>query len=144
MRYDCVTIGDSFEDVFVVPEEAKVRHDGAFTSGMSLSFELGDKIALDEVDYEIGGSACNVAVGLSRFSLKSSVVSIIGEDTPAEKIRERLGKEDVDRSNLIVNKKNKIIMLAKTSIAIIQISMNLLKVVENIILLQFSFVFSFR
>ena len=79
MKYDCITIGDSFEDVFVVPEEAKIRHDGAFTSGMSLSFELGDKIPLDQVDYEIGGSACNVAVGLSRLKLNSSVISITSE-----------------------------------------------------------------
>lgn len=107
MRYDCITIGDSFEDVFVVPEELKVRRDGAFSSGMSLSFELGDKISLEEVDYEVGGSACNVSVGISRLSLNTSVVSIIGEDTPADKIRERLGKEDVDRSHLIVDKKNK-------------------------------------
>ena len=107
MKYDCITIGDSFEDVFVVPEEAKIRHDGAFASGMSLSFELGDKIALDQVDYEIGGSACNVAVGLSRLSLNSSVVSIVGEDTPAVKVRERLDNEGVDKSHLIVDKKMK-------------------------------------
>lgn len=107
MRYDCITIGDSFEDVFVVPEEARVRHDGAFASGMSLSFELGDKIPLEQVDYEIGGSACNVAVGLSRLKLKSSVISILGEDTPAAKIKERLEKEKVDRSSLIIERKMK-------------------------------------
>lgn len=107
MKYDCITIGDSFEDVFVVPEEAKVRHDGAFASGMSLSFELGDKIPLEQVDYEIGGSACNVAVGLSRLELESSVISILGEDTPATKIRERLAKEDVDQTGLILDRKMK-------------------------------------
>lgn len=107
MKYDCITIGDSFEDVFVVPEEAKVRHDGAFASGMSLSFELGDKIPLEQVDYEIGGSACNVAVGLSRLGLSSSVISILGKDTPAVKIKERLESENVSLSGLIVDEKMK-------------------------------------
>jgi ribokinase len=107
MKYDCITIGDSFEDVFVVPEEAKIRRDGTYASGMSLSFELGDKIPLDQVDYEIGGSACNVAVGLSRLKLNASVISILGQDTPAVKIRERLDAEGVSRSNLITDKKMK-------------------------------------
>ena len=107
MRYDCITIGDSFEDVFVVPEEVKVRHDGAFTSGLSLSFELGDKILLDQVDYEIGGSACNVAVGLSRLKLNSSVISILGDDMPATKIKERLEEEKVSQSDLILDRKMK-------------------------------------
>jgi len=105
MRFDCLTIGDSFEDVFVVPEDLKIKHDGTYASGLSLSFELGDKIPLSEVNYEIGGSACNVAVGFSRLGIKSSVVSIIGEDTPARKIRDRLLDENVDQSNLIIDKK---------------------------------------
>ena len=107
MKYDCITIGDAFEDVFVVPEEAKVRRDVTFGSGMALSFELGDKIPLDQVDYEIGGSACNVAVGLSRLKLNSSVISILGEDTPAIKIKERLDAERVDLSGLILDRKMK-------------------------------------
>lgn len=104
MKYDFVTIGDSFEDVFVLPEEAKIKRDPSFASGVGISFELGDKIPIEEIDYEIGGSACNVAVGLSRLGIKSSLISIVGDDNPAQKIRERLYKEDVDDTNLIVDK----------------------------------------
>lgn len=105
MKFDFITIGDAFEDVFVLPEEAKIRHDNSFSSGMSISFELGDKIPLDQVDYEIGGSACNVAVGLSRLGLTTSLISILGDDTPAKKIKERLEDEEVVSSNLITDKK---------------------------------------
>lgn len=107
MRYDVITIGDAFEDVFVVPEEAKIKRDNTFSSGQSLSFELGDKIPLNQVDYEIGGSACNVSVGLSRLSFKSSLITILGDDTPAVRIKQRLEKEDVSIDNFIIDKKMK-------------------------------------
>lgn len=107
MKLDVLTIGDAFEDVLVVPQDLKVREDRAFASGFSVNFELGDKIPLNDVQYEIGGSACNTAVGFSRLGLCSSILSIIGDDTPAEKIVKRLEQEDVDKRNLIVSKKMK-------------------------------------
>lgn len=105
MRYDIITIGDAFEDVFVLPTELKVRPDSSFDSGMGVSFELGDKIPLSEVDYEIGGSACNTSIGFKRLGLNPSLISIIGNDTPAEKIVQKLEDEDIDTSSLKVNKK---------------------------------------
>ncbi len=107
MKYDVVTIGDAFEDVFVFPLDLHVKRDATFTGGYGVSFELGEKIPLKEVEYEIGGSACNVSVGLSRMGIASSLVTIVGRDTPAEKIKARLASESVHLSNIKVDKNMK-------------------------------------
>jgi len=103
-KYEVITIGDSTEDIFVSAGEIKVRADGTYKSGVSATFEVGDKIPLDEMSYEVGGSACNVAVGLSRLGFTPSIATVIGQDTPAERILSRLQENDVDAENIIVEK----------------------------------------
>lgn len=103
MKYDVVTIGDALEDVFVEPE-LKIRNDASFLSGKAISLEYGEKIPLNWVDFEIGGSACNTAVGFARLGFKSSIISMFGDDDPKNKILKRLKREHVDVSNVIVNK----------------------------------------
>lgn len=105
MKYDITTIGDAFEDVFVEPSEVKVRKDSTFTSGKAIVFELGEKIPLSSVHYDIGGSACNTAVGFRRFGLNVAIVAMVGKDTPAEKIESRLHEEGVESSQIIRSKK---------------------------------------
>jgi sugar/nucleoside kinase (ribokinase family) len=107
MKYDFVTIGDAFEDVFVFPSDLHVKRDRTFTGGYGVSFELGEKIPLKKVEYEVGGSACNTSVGFCRLGLDASLISVMGKDTPAEKISERLSSESVDLSNVKVDKKMK-------------------------------------
>lgn len=97
MKYDIVTIGDAFEDVFVEPD-LSVKSDARLASGKGICFEFGEKIPLNWVKYEIGGSACNTAVGFSRLGLKTAIVTALGDDTPRDKIIERLRDEDVDSS----------------------------------------------
>lgn len=104
MRFDITTIGDAFEDVFVFPTDLRVKRDNSFRGGYGVSFELGEKIPLSEVIYDIGGSACNTSVGFSRLGLKTSIVTVLGNDTPAEKIKDRLCEESVDRTNIKVEK----------------------------------------
>lgn len=107
MKYDIVTIGDAFEDVFVFPTGLKIKQDRAFTTGYGASFELGEKIPLREVEYEVGGSACNTSIGFKRLGLDCSIVTIVGDDTPAEKIFKRFDQENVDVSNIKVDRKMK-------------------------------------
>lgn len=106
MKYDIVTIGDAFEDVFVEPD-LDAKYDRGFASGRGICFELGEKIPLEAVTYEIGGSACNTAVGLSRLGFKASIVTTLGDDTPRDKVIERLRDEDVDATNIYINEKLK-------------------------------------
>jgi len=103
MKYDIVTIGDAFEDVFVEPD-LKVQCDRNLAGGKGISFEFGEKIPLQSVTYEIGGSACNTAVGFSRLGLKTGIVSVLGDDSPKEKVLARLDKEGVDSTSINIKK----------------------------------------
>lgn len=103
MRYDIVTIGDALEDVFVEPD-LDIKSDARFASGKGICFEFGEKIPLNSVTYEIGGSACNTAVGFSRLGYKSAIVTTLGDDTPKDKVLERLENEGVELSQIKVNR----------------------------------------
>jgi sugar/nucleoside kinase (ribokinase family) len=102
-KYDIVTIGDAFEDVFVEPD-LKVSSDRVLASGRGISFEFGEKVPLKSVNYDIGGSACNTAVGFSRLGFKTGIVSLLGDDTPKDKVLDCLGEENVSTDNLIISK----------------------------------------
>lgn len=95
MKYDIVTIGDASEDIFVQPRDMKVIKDSKMLSGKAASFELGEKILLEDVQYEVGGSACNTSVAFRRQGYNSSLVVAIGQDTPGKKVLERLEEESV-------------------------------------------------
>lgn len=107
MKYDVITIGDASEDVFIRPSELKISDSRSVVSGKVMSFELGEKIPVEEVEDEVGGSAANVAVGLSRMGLKTAIITALGEDDAGEKILKCLKTEDVDTGNVDVKAGNK-------------------------------------
>lgn len=98
--YDVVTIGDASEDIFVRPHKFNIEVNRKFASGKGVSFELGEKISLDNVFYDIGGSACNSAVSFARQGFVTSIITATGKDSPSEKIWKRLDDEGVDTSNI--------------------------------------------
>lgn len=99
-KYDIVTIGDCSEDIFIKPHNSLIQKSNKFTSGNAVSFELGEKINLDEVSYQIGGSAGNTAVAFSRLGFQTSIISPIGFDGVADKIIATLTDEQVNTSHL--------------------------------------------
>jgi len=101
MKYDIVTIGDASEDIFIRPRGLKSEKDRRSGSGKSVTFELGEKISVKNVDYAVGGSACNTAIGFSRMGFETSIIVAVGEDYPADKILEKLAESGVDTSNII-------------------------------------------
>lgn len=94
--YDIVTIGDCVSDLFICPSVDQVESFRNKFREVQLCFEHGSKISVDEVHYDIGGSACNVAVGLSRLGCQTALIGAVGADQEGEKIKERLGKESVE------------------------------------------------
>jgi sugar/nucleoside kinase (ribokinase family) len=99
MKYDVVTIGDASEDIFIRPDGLK--ESSGRSAGRVVSFELGTKISVPEAEFDIGGSACNTAVGFSRLGLESSTIIALGEDSASSKISERLIDEGVGVSNIV-------------------------------------------
>lgn len=105
MKYKIVTIGDASEDIFLDMKDIQLKISPRFTSGKGICFELGEKIPISKVHYDVGGTALNTAVGFARLGMKSGAIVALGIDSPAEKIINRLKDEGVNH-NLIVQKKD--------------------------------------
>ncbi len=61
----------------------------------------GGKANVEEANLGSGGAGTNVAVGLARLGIKSSVIAEIGNDIPAQLIIDELMRENVDTSLLV-------------------------------------------
>lgn len=97
---DLVCVGNSVIDIFLEIQDEN-RHINFNEATKEMLIPLGDKINLDGYKMCLGGSASNVAVGLSRLGLNTSVISHVGDDEFAKKIKTLLEEEGV--SAQIVN-----------------------------------------
>lgn len=95
---DVLSIGNATVDVFVLLHKLQKFSYDKFAN--QISFPLGEKISLDEYKLCIGGNACNIAVGLSRLGLTTSLVAEIGDDEFSQRIVRELEKEKVDQQFL--------------------------------------------
>ena len=100
MYYDAITIGDATNDIFMKPHEASLiaspqcPPQGVCDLSM-ICWGFGEKITVDEIYYDVGGSACNVAVGLSRLGYQTGIITALGDDLFAQRIQQQLKKEKV-------------------------------------------------
>jgi sugar/nucleoside kinase (ribokinase family) len=76
---DLLSVGAIKLDTFIVLPEASVACE-LKTTECKLCIEYGKKIPVAAFVTQIAGSAPNVAVGLAKFGLKTSVVSFMGDD----------------------------------------------------------------
>ena len=104
--YDLITIGDIKLDTFVVLDEANLSCELKMPE-CKLCLDYGAKIDVKIVDSQIAGSAPNVAVGLSRMKKKTSVLSVMGEDTTRPLAIEHLKREGVNTSFVEIVKHEK-------------------------------------
>lgn len=95
VKFDIVTVGDCSEDIFVKPHNSLIQKNKSFTSGESVTFELGEKINLDQVSFQTGGSAGNSAVAFSRLGYRTAIISPLGFDTIADKVLDKLVSEGI-------------------------------------------------
>lgn len=106
LKYDLITIGDIKLDTFVVLDEANISCELKMPE-CKLCLDYGAKIDVKVVDSQIAGSAPNVAVGLARMKKKTSVLSVMGEDTTRPLAIEHLKREGVNTSLIEVLKNEK-------------------------------------
>ncbi|MCG2691676.1 MAG: carbohydrate kinase family protein [Actinomycetia bacterium] len=88
MKFDVVTFGSSFVDVYLSSKDFKVKDN-------LLCQSYGSKIAVDKLVITTGGGASNVAVGLERLGLQTGCVTCVGKDHWGLFIRQELRKEGV-------------------------------------------------
>src|SRR5664279_1868956 len=99
-HYQVITVGESTIDAFMTLPQGNdsISYDAEHSL---LSFKHGDKIDVERYDFTIGGNATNVAVGLNRLGIKSTLCSETGDDEFSIKIRNCLASERIER--LFVN-----------------------------------------
>lgn len=100
--FDFVCIGNALIDSFIdIPEDNNsIRFD---VNTKELRIKQGEKIPLKSAQFELGGNACNVSVGLSRLGLKTSLIAEIGDDAFSNRIKTSLLEEKVDLSHFVIS-----------------------------------------
>ncbi len=103
-EYDVITLGSARLDAFMTIHDPKkeLHKDQEHQGGVC--FRLGEKIVVDKYDFFVGGNAANVAVGISRMGLKSTIVAEVGDDEFSIKIRNMLARENIERLFLVQTK----------------------------------------
>jgi len=94
--YDVITIGETTIDAFMKIHDTNRKIHLDATSG-EVKFRLGDKINVEKYEFCLGGNATNVAVGLTRLGLKTTLCTEIGDDEFSIKIRNNLARENIER-----------------------------------------------
>jgi len=89
MASSVVCIGDALIDTFLSIHDA-ARYCRVDHEHMEICFEAGAKILVDDAQFQLGGNACNVSVGLSRLGFSCYLAAEIGGDEFAEKIMKGL------------------------------------------------------
>ncbi len=98
---DAVCVGNATIDVFIMLQGLQKFSYDKFSN--QISFPLGEKVPLGEFKMAMGGNACNVAVGLARLGMQTSIAAEIGSDEFSQKLENGLKKEGVNIDLLVKN-----------------------------------------
>lgn len=88
MKFDVVTFGSGFVDVYLASKDFKVKKEW-------LCQTYGGKVAVEKMVMTSGGGATNAAVGLERLGLQTACVICLGKDEWGLFVRKELKKEGV-------------------------------------------------
>lgn len=102
-HFTVITIGNVLIDAFLSFEERNpfIHVD---QQHKELCFAFGRKIHVEECTFLLGGNACNVGVGVSRFGLTAALFVEIGDDEFSQKIIALLSHESIDTSFVLKTK----------------------------------------
>lgn len=101
MDFDVVSVGEGTIDAFLVLPDTSLRGEENPSGHIDVCFRLGEKIPVDSYNFLPGGSANNVAVGLSRLGIRTGILIETGSDEFSYKIINNLQKENIDASRVI-------------------------------------------
>ncbi len=90
-----LVIGDAMIDHFLFLSDATVNCELKPDTCL-LCVRFGDKIPVDRYAATVAGNAANVAVGLCRLGLASSLFTVVGQDVGGREILHRLKREGVE------------------------------------------------
>lgn len=104
MKHSILAIGSLTQDIFLKPRRQEIFEKNG---EKCIAFCLGDKIKIEEKHETFGGGGANIAIGLSRFGVHTSILGRIGEDEIGHKIIKNLEKEKVHTHYIQKGKKEK-------------------------------------
>jgi len=97
--YDIITIGHLLRDVFLfVPPGIEASVLGGVNE---FSFKPEAKYEIQDIAYDLGGTACNVTVGIANLGFRSALVAKVGTDSQGKQLVQELKQHKVS-SNFIV------------------------------------------
>lgn len=104
-KYDVITIGSAFQDVYVLSKRFRIVRDAKAITGESECFAFGTKIELDDILFEIGGGATNSAYTIRRQGLRVGCVTRIGNDGAAHEVKKFFKQARIGDLSVVDTKK---------------------------------------
>jgi sugar/nucleoside kinase (ribokinase family) len=95
MKFDVVTFGSAFVDVYLTSPDFKIIKSGKSPTGVALCEVYGGKVGVDKMLVTTGGGATNTAVGFERLGLQTGCVCCVGKDDWGVYVRKELFREGV-------------------------------------------------
>ena len=90
-RYDVVTVGSATEDIMIDVNSARVITIEDENNAQSyMAFEYGGKLHVDHILVSVGGGAVNTAITFATQGMTCAVLSKVGDDDGADRVRRRL------------------------------------------------------
>ncbi len=93
--FDIITIGSATMDVFVNTDVKTLKIRTKKDNQEYISFPLGSKILIQELDHHTGGGGTNTAVTFAKSGLKTAFLGNIGEDHNGELILKELKQHKI-------------------------------------------------
>ncbi len=87
-----ICIGSATRDIFLRTDQGQVIKNNNLTAKRLLSFELGAKVYINRHYETVGGSAVNVAAGLSRLGIRSFVFARVARGEVGKWITKRISR----------------------------------------------------
>jgi len=89
--YDVIVAGSNTIDAFVYTDKNEsIRIKSIKSEETYISYPLGSKLLVNELDFYTGGGGTNVSVCLSRMGLKTAYIGKIGNDSNGKVILDEL------------------------------------------------------
>ncbi len=90
-----LSVGDTTMDIFFRVSEADVKCKKE-KDHCDICFGYGDKIAAQEMRYEMGGNAANFASGVNKLGMRTALWTILGDDQMGSLMQKQLEDIGID------------------------------------------------
>ena len=95
--YDVIAVGSNTIDAFVYTDRVEsIRIKSQSGEETFISYPLGSKLLINDLDFFTGGGGSNAAVCMTRMGLKVGYIGKVGNDSNGIMILDEFKKENVD------------------------------------------------